>query len=106
VWFALDAPFRDVVTALPAPVPCGAGCATVELGEGVLTAWEELLPRSACGAKPVLTVDDFSTVVLSGSDVTWDAAAGATGVVVTGWLAAVLSVLTAAFAEAVALLTA
>lgn len=31
VWFALDTLFRDVVTALPDPVPCGAGCATVEL---------------------------------------------------------------------------
>lgn len=71
-----------------------------------LTAWEELLPRSARGAKPVLTVDDFSTVVLSGSDVTWDAAAGVTGVVVTGWLAAVLSVGTTAFAEVVTVLAA
>jgi hypothetical protein len=106
VWFALDAPFRDVVTALPDPVPCGAGCATVEPREIALITWEELLPRSACGAKPVLTVDDFSTVVLSGSDVTWDAAAGVTGVVVTGWLAAVLSVVTAALAEVVAVLTA
>lgn len=105
VWFALDAPFRDVVIALPDPVPCGAGCATVEPREIALITWEELLPRSACGAKPVLTVDDFSTVVLSGSDVTWDAAAGVTGVVVTGWLAAALSVVTAALTEVVAVLT-
>lgn len=106
VWFALNAPFREVDTALPDPVPCVAGCATVELRGVGLIAWEELLPRSACGAKPVLTVDDFSTVVLSGSDVTWDAAAGVTGVVVTGWLAAVFSVVTAAFAGVVAVLTA
>ena len=106
VWFALDTPFRDVVTALPDCVPCGAGCATVVFRGVALTAWEELLPRSARGAKPVLTVDDFSTVVLSGSDVTWDAAAGVTGVVVTGWLAAALSVGTTAFAEVVTVLTA
>ncbi|MGA9312613.1 MAG: hypothetical protein WBV74_19925 [Pseudonocardiaceae bacterium] len=31
VWFALNAPFREVATAPPDPVPCGAGCATVEL---------------------------------------------------------------------------
>ena len=105
VWFALNAPFREVDTALPDPVPCVAGCATVELRGVGLIAWEELFPRSACGAKPVLTVDDFSTVVLSGSDVTWDAAAGVTGVVVTGWLAAVFSVVTAAFAGVVAVLT-
>lgn len=102
VWFAPDTPFR----ALPVPVPCGGVCATVELGGVALTAWEELLPRSAFGAKPVLTVDDFSTVVLSGSDVTWDAAAGVTGVVVTGWLAAVLSVVAAAFAGVIAVLSA
>ncbi len=52
----------------------------------------------------MLTVDDLSTVVLSGSDVTWDAAAGVTGVVVTGWLAAVLSVVAAVFAGVVAVL--
>jgi hypothetical protein len=58
-------------TVVSDPVACGAGCATVELRGVALTAWEELEPpRSACGAKPVLAVDDLSTVVLSGCDVT------------------------------------
>jgi hypothetical protein len=71
VWFALDAPFREVLMALPDPVSCCAGCAPVKLREVAPTAWDELDgPRSACGAKPVLPVDDFSTVVLSGSDIT------------------------------------
>lgn len=71
VWFALDAPFREVVTALPDPVSCCAGCVPVKLREVAPTPWNELDgPRSACGAKPVLPVDDFSTVVLSGSDIT------------------------------------
>ncbi len=106
VWFAPITPFREVVTALPDPVPCGAGCATAELGGVALTAWDELLPRSACGAKPVLTVDDFSTVVLSGSDVMWETAAGVTGVVVTGWLVTALPVVAAGtFADVVTAFT-
>ena len=93
-------------TVVSDPVACGAGCVTVELRGVALTAWEELEPpRSACGAKPVLAVDDLSTVVLSGCDVTWDVAAGVTGVVVTGWLLAVGPVVTDAFGEFVAVLT-
>jgi len=54
----------------------------------------------------VLTVDDFSTVVLSGWDVTWDVTAELTGVVVTGWLLTAPPVVTAAaFAEVVAVFT-
>jgi hypothetical protein len=62
----------------------------------VLALWEEPAPpRSACGANPVLTVDDFSTVVVSGWDVACDVTAELTGVVVTGWLAAALTAVTA-----------
>lgn len=38
VWSALDAPFRDVATAVSDPVPCGADCVTVELRVVALTA--------------------------------------------------------------------
>jgi hypothetical protein len=79
----------------------------VALRDAVLVASEELdPPRSACGANPVLTVDDFSRVVVNGWDVAWDVPAELTGVVVTGWLATELIVVTAAaFAGAVAALT-
>jgi hypothetical protein len=103
-WLVLGASPRKGVTELPEPVPCGAGWATAELGGVAPTAEGKLEPpRSACGANPVLTVDDFSTVVLSDSDVTWGTAFGVAGVIATGWLAAVLSVGTAAV---VAVLTA
>ncbi|MGH3547019.1 MAG: hypothetical protein ACRDQU_02615 [Pseudonocardiaceae bacterium] len=103
----LDAPVRGVLTGTLDPVPCCTAWSAVAVRDAVLVAWEELdPPRSACGANPVLTVDDFSTVVVSGCDVAWDVTAELTGVVVTGWLATELTVLTAAaFAGAVAALT-
>lgn len=103
----LDAPLWDGLTAAASPVLCCALCSVVTLREVALAGWEEFeLPRSACGAKPVLTADDFSTVVVSGWDVAWDVAAALTGVVVTGWLLTAPPVVTAAaFAEAVAVFT-
>ncbi len=97
----LDAPLWDGLTAAAPPVLCCALCSVVTLREVALAGWEEFeLPRSACGAKPVLTADDFSTVVVSGWDVAWDVAAALTGVVVTGWLLTAPPVVTAAaFAE-------
>ena len=75
------APGPDVLTGIPDPVPC----CTVGPAVAVLAWWEEPAPpRSACGANPVLTVDDFSTVVVSGWDVACDVTAELTGVVVTG----------------------
>lgn len=103
----LGIPVRGVLTGTPDPVPCCTVWSAVALRDAVLVAWEELdPPRSACGASPVLTVDDFSRVVVNGWDVAWDVPAELTGVVVTGWLATGLTVVTAAaFAGAVAALT-
>ncbi len=103
---SVEAPFEDLPAALPDPVPCCAGSA-VAPREVVPAAWEKVgPPRSACGANPVLTVDDRSTVVVSGWEVGWDAAAEFTGVVATGWLVTALVVLAAAtFAGAVEALT-
>ncbi|MGH3780306.1 MAG: hypothetical protein ACRDRO_06665 [Pseudonocardiaceae bacterium] len=92
----LGTPVRDVLTGIPDPLPCCTVCSAVALREVVPVAWEELEPpRSACGANPVLTADDFSTVVVSGWDVAWDAPAELIGVVVTGWLETALTVVTA-----------
>ncbi len=104
---ALGAPVRGVLTGTPDPVPRCPVWSAVALRDAVLFTWEGLdPPRSACGANPVLTVDDFSTVVVSGWDVAWDVTAELTGVVVTGWLATELTVVTAAaFTGAVAALT-
>lgn len=104
----LVAPLRDALTEVPNPVPCCALCSAVALRAVPLPGWEEFdPPRSACGAKPVLTVDDFSTIVLSGCDVAWEVAAEVTGVVVTGWPVTALPVVTAAgaFADVVTAFT-
>jgi hypothetical protein len=94
---SVDAPFQGLPAASPGPVPCGAGCSALAPREVVPAAWEEAdPPRSACGANPVLTVDDRSTVVVSGWEVGWDAAPEFTGVVATGWLVTELVVLAAA----------
>jgi hypothetical protein len=101
-WLLLGA-VEDPPAALPDPAPCCAGCSALAPREAVPPPWEELdPPRSACGANPVLTVDDRSTVVVSGWEVGWDAAVEFTGVVATGWLVTALVVLAAAmFAGAV-----
>lgn len=80
-----DAPFQDLPTASPDPVPRCVDCSALVPGEVGPVALEELdPPRSACGANPVLAVDDRSTVVVSGWEVGWDAAVEFTGVVATG----------------------
>ncbi|MGH3853488.1 MAG: hypothetical protein ACRDR6_08310 [Pseudonocardiaceae bacterium] len=95
----LAVPEADLITAVADPVPCCAVCSEVALREIVLVAWGELgPPRSARGVNPVLTVDECSTVVVSGWDVAWYVTAELTGVVVTGWLlTALLVVRTAMF---------
>ena len=101
---SVDDPFQDLPAASPGPVLCCAGCSVLAPREVKPAAWEGLdPPRSACGANPVLTVDDRSTVVVSGWEAGWDAAVEFTGVVATGWLVTALVVLAAAmFAGAVA----
>jgi hypothetical protein len=64
------------------------------------------LPRSACGANPLLSVEECATVVVSGCAAAGDFTAELTGVVVTGWLGTALPVAAiAAFAGAVPALT-
>jgi hypothetical protein len=82
---SVDDPFQDLPAASPGPVLCCAGCSVLAPREVKPAAWEGLdPPRSACGANPVLTVDDRSTVVVSGWEAGWDAAVEFTGVVATG----------------------
>lgn len=94
---SVDAPFQDLLAVSPGPVPCCAGCSALA-PRAIVPAESEKLdpPRSACGANPVLTVDDRSTVVVSGWEVGWEAAPEFTGVVATGWLLTALVVLAAA----------
>lgn len=95
---AVNAPFENLPAASLGPLLCCAGCSALATREAAPAEGEEELdpPRSACGANPVLTVDDRSTVVVSGWEVGWDAAAEFTGVVATGWLVTALAVLAAA----------
>ncbi|MBV8992486.1 MAG: hypothetical protein JO287_02015 [Pseudonocardiales bacterium] len=67
---APDAVFGNGLAAVLDPVLCWIPCPPVALLAVVLVAGEELkLPRSACGATPLLAVDECSTVVVSGCEV-------------------------------------
>ena len=107
-----DTAVGDGFVTVLEPVPCWAVCPLMTLRAAVFVEAEELagreleLPRSACGANPLLAVDEWATVVVSGWDVASDFTAELTGVVLTGWLATtLLVVMNAAFAGAVAALT-
>ncbi|MFN2536387.1 MAG: hypothetical protein ABR528_14220 [Pseudonocardiaceae bacterium] len=107
-----EAAVHDGLGAVLNPPPCWALCPGATLRAVVLVAGKERvgeeleLPRSACGANPLPTVDEWVTVVVKGCEVTWDFIAEFIGVVVTGWLGTALPVvMTAAFTGAVAAFT-
>lgn len=72
---APDPVFGNGLVAVLDPVPCWVPCPPVALPAVVFVAGDEFaggelrLPRSACGATPLLAVDECSTVVVSGCEV-------------------------------------
>lgn len=72
---APDPVFGNGLVAVPDPVLCWVPWPPVALLAAVLVAGDELaggelrLPRSACGAIPLLADDECSTVVVSGCEV-------------------------------------
>lgn len=106
-----DTAVGDGFVTVLEPVPCWAVCPLMPLRavvfvEAELAARELELPRSAGGANPLLAVDEWATVVVSGCEAASDFTAELTGVVLTGWLATtLLVVMNAAFAGAVVALT-